>query len=264
METDMTYRPQPIGMNTFARSNTDIIMPFHGETQKVVRLIESIIWSCRSNPYLITVVDDGSNSKEFQRLLQKVPQTRYVANDGHLGFGSAISKGLSVTRQPWVMFMQSDCVVKDVNWMVNMGQCIQKLKVEGVKMVSARTNNPTCGDPRVMLESASLMKADDEDIVLEDTYLPFVCTICHRELFRHTGPLPKYPFAGGEAEEFAARMRSKGFKQAICGSAWVYHEGGCTIKELARRRPDVEHIVQGNIMRGQRDAAQHKKRVAAE
>lgn len=259
MESDKVYRPQPLGDNIFGRSNTDIIVPFHGETDKVVRLVESILWACRSNPYLITLVDDGSPAKEFRKLMEKVPQVQYVANDAHKGFASAVTKGISATKQPWVMIMQSDCVVKDANWMIRLGQCIQRMKGSGVKMVGARTNEPTCGDERVFLESANLMEKEEKDIVLEDTYLPFVCTLCHRDLFKHTGPLNQYPFAGGEAEEFGARMRAMGFKQAICTSSWVYHDGGCSIRSLLRRRPDIERVIEENIMRGQRDAAQHKK-----
>jgi GT2 family glycosyltransferase len=57
------------------------------------------------------------------------------------------------------------------------------------------------------------------------------CVIANRELFNRIGFLKEFPYAGTEAEEFAYRMRSKGFKQGVCGSSWVHHIGGATLKQ---------------------------------
>ena len=63
--------------------------------------------------------------------------------------------------------------------------------------------------------------------------------MCHRDLFFKIGGfLKEYEFGGYEDEEFAHRVRSSGFKQAVCKSSYVDHVGGVTMTEVMRRDPN--------------------------
>lgn len=232
--------------SAFSRSPVDIIIPFHGEHKKVVSLVSSILRKVQSNPYQICLVDDASPNKFFIESLKDMPQIFTLRLEERVGFSGALKAGFEATKQPWVIFMHSDCVVEDGNFMIEMGRSLLSYRGKGekVKMVSARTNHAGEDvDPRLV----GVKDNKTKDVILTDTFLPMYCTMCHRDLFKHVGGfLKSYPYYGYEDEEFAYRMRFYGFKQAICGRSWVFHEGGGTIDRLHREYPELTETVESN------------------
>jgi glycosyltransferase involved in cell wall biosynthesis len=238
------YNPSP-----FARSRVDIIIPYHAEYERVTRLVEGIMYAVRSNPYRITLVDDGSPNSRFVEDLRKVDQDvlRVVRSEDRRGFGAALALGYQNTEQPWVMFMHSDVTIEDPDWMLRMGESLLALKDQGVKLISARTDNPGSGhDPRLK----AARDQTDKDVVLAEGFVPLYCAMCHRDLFPHiNGFVRPYPYAGYEDEELGWRMKYFGYKQAICGRAWVRHEGGVTLASLEKSGRNVGQITEENYQR---------------
>lgn len=226
----------------FSREPVDIIIPFHGEIAKVVALVQSILAMTRSNPYQICLVDDASPDKSFIVQAAKIPQVFTVRNEKQLGFGGALQAGFQATKQPWVIFMHSDCVVEEPTWMINMGCSLLALKSKNVHMVSAKTDNPVLDDPLLVGKKGEIT----EDVILKDGFLPFHCVMASRELFNKIGFIKPYPFAMYEDEEFGYRMLRYNLKQAVCGSSWVHHEGGGTINALLKKRPGLASIFNQN------------------
>lgn len=173
------------------------------------------------------------------------PQLTLYRTPERLGFGGALAYGFERCEEPWVVFMHSDCIIEDHNWLIEMGQSLLRLKDKNVRMVSAKSNNP--GE-----EAYAGLKSKrgdyDKDIVLEEGSLPLYCAMCHRDMFKHIGGFIKpYPFGWYEDEELAYRMRKYGFKQAVCGRSWVYHEGGATVGQLWKDHPETQRIMsEGN------------------
>lgn len=242
----MKPKQSEIGVTApFSRSKVDIIIPFHGQYEKVTRLVESILYLTRSNPYQICLVDDASPNKEYLKYFDSVKenyQIKTVRNKKHLGFGASLKTGFDATVNPWVIFLHSDCVIESAGWMIEMGRTLLKMKDRGVKMVCARTNNSLSADP--------LLTGSREDEVNDQilhTTMPLYCAMCHRELFRHIGGFIKpYPYAMYEDEELSFRMKKYGYLQAVCGKSWVYHEGGATINSLCKARPAISCIMDEN------------------
>jgi GT2 family glycosyltransferase len=58
------------------------------------------------------------------------------------------------------------------------------------------------------------------------------------------GFLKNYPYGYYEDEEFAARLRKYGYKQAVCRSSWVHHEGACTIRSIWRANPNLRKVME--------------------
>ena len=217
----------------FRRSPVDIIIPFYGLYEKVTKLVTSILMATRSNPYQICLVDDCSPNKDFISQFGKVPQVVTVRSDKRLGFGGALELGYKNTQQPWVMFLHSDCVVEDPNWLIELGRTLVKLKDDGVRMASSRTNNP--GQDNEKLKSNK--GESREDLILEkgDT-LPLYCAMAHRDLFTHIGGFVKNYFPiGYEDQELSYRMQFHGFKCAVSGKSWIRHEGGATTQLLCQK-----------------------------
>ncbi len=248
---------KPIAISSFSKSRVDIIIPFHAQYDKVTSLIKSILLSVKSNPYQITLVDDCSDNKDFHRKIHDEfkpqersafkPIIRCIRNEKQLGFGGSLKAGFENTNLPWVLFMHSDCLVEDPNFMLEMGRSLLNWRDQKVpvKMVSACSNNS--GD-------CSLAKKDKKDVegkdfILEEGSLPLFCSMCHRDLFKHIqGFIKSYPYAWYEGEELAFRMKRFGFQQGVSGKSWIRHQGAATIKYLWQKDKtgEIKKIMEQN------------------
>lgn len=257
-------KSRPMSYVPFSRSQVDIIIPFHGQYEKVTRLVESILLVTKSNPYHITLVDDASPNKNFKEEINTQfikttpngvkPQVSVIRSDTQVGFGGALRIGYDATELPWVCFMHSDTVVEDQNWLIALGQSLLRWKEEGkpVKMVSARSNNPGEGVSSVL--KAELREKGPDRIIGEKEYLPLFCAMCHRELFfAVNGFIKPYPYAFYEDVEFAARMNAYGYRQGVCGTSWVHHDGSATIDTLCKQDKSVAVAMEENRTRCIRD-----------
>lgn len=256
---DPVYKAPPLELGGFSSSGVDIIIPFYGQYEKVLKLVESILLLTRSNDYRITLVDDFSpNPHYIQEFVKRKLTTHHnckillIRNKKRLGFGWSLEVGversflegqtkpgqLPGVFYPWLVFLNSDCLIENANWLYSMGETMFKLKSQGVKMVSARSNNPGEDCPDVLKGT----KSDEvPDVILEEPeYLPLYCAMCHRDLFKHIGGFIKhYPLVGYEDIELAHRFWKYGYKQAVSGKSWVHHDGGATINSLLKN--DYSH-----------------------
>lgn len=257
-----TKKSRPLSFELFSKSKVDIIIPFHGQYEKVSKLVRSILISVKSNPYQITLIDDCSPNKNFSQEIREQfikttpsdyrPQVTCIRSEKQLGFGGALKLGFENTDLPWVLFMHSDCVVEDANFMMEMGKALLdwKEKKIPVKMVSARSNNP--GECR--LAKSKINEKDTKNIILEKGALPLFCAMCHRELFDRIGGFIKnYPYAWYEDEELAFRMKKYGFYQGISAKSWIYHEGNATVNYVLNHYPDAKEKMEKNRERCIRD-----------
>ena len=239
-------KARPVEQSPFSRSPVTIIIPFHGQYDKVGRLLKSIWTGTRSNPYEICLVDDSSPNSDFIEKMIDQPQVVPFRTPERLGFGGALKFGFERTTQPWVCFLNSDCTIEDSGWLIEMGRSLMRLRGQGVQMVSARSNNPG-SFVNSMLKAEKSDKRMIEDFILEDGHLPLYCALCHRDLFEHIGGFIKeYPYGWYEDEELAYRMSHYGFSQAICSKSWVRHEGAATIKALFKENPEAKEIMASN------------------
>jgi GT2 family glycosyltransferase len=253
--SEKIQKSRPVEFKLFSRSAVDILIPFHSQYEKVTSLIKSILFSVKSNPYQITLIDDCSENKNFGEEIKKQftkstpqgykPQVQYIRSEKQLGFAGALKLGFESTELPWVMFLHSDCIIENPNFMAHMGQSLLNWKKLGVpvKMVSARSNNP--GDCDLAKSESPLPL--EKDIILEKETLPLFCAMCNRDLFKYiNGFLKPYPYAWYEDEELSYRMRKHNLLQGISANAWVKHIGGSTIKYLWENNPQIKDIMEKN------------------
>ena len=234
----------------FADQLVDIIIPFYGQYEQVAKSMKSLIYNTNVVNFRVCIVDDCSPNKTFQEVaFDGFPKVRTVRNTSRLGFGASLEVGMKAMESnvskvfPWVVFMHSDVIIEDPNWLLSLGQTMLNLKDRGVKMVSATTNNPTTNNR--YLEAVSLEQRDDA--ILENGHLPLYCSLCHRELFNHIkGFIKPYPYMGYEDRELSDRMRHYGFKQGVSGKSWVKHIGAVTLNYLKESEPEVVKIIEQN------------------
>lgn len=248
----LNHTARPIARFRFD-GRVDIIIPFHGQYEHVSRAIESIMRHTFSNVYHIIVVDDHSKNKDYINTLAKIPNVSAIRTERQQGFAGAMKAGFELSERlnaqrieqnapdhPYVVFFQSDCCVENVNWLQSLGETLLNLKDDNVKMVSPRTNNAVNGHP--LQENISADAIDD--VVIDSDHLSLYCFLCHRELFHNVGGFfQEYPYGFYEDEEFAYRMRKRGYKQAISGRSYVRHEGEVTLRALWRQNPKSQNIM---------------------
>lgn len=233
-------------------TKVDIIIPFYGQYQKVYSLLKSIWNGTKSNPYHIYLIDDCSPNEGFVTGFDEAPRTTVIRNESQLGFGGALEVGFqrSLEKQAkaekierfftptnFVLFMHSDCLIENANWLSELITTYMRLKDHDVGLVSARTNNPGAAtDPRLKGEQ----KESVPDVILEEGCVPLYCALCNRSLFKQIGGFIKpYPYGWYEDEELALRMKRYGLKQAISGGSWVKHKGGATFRTMKNKIQDV-------------------------
>lgn len=245
-----------IGPRSLFNQSVDFVIPFHGQYERVMELLESIFLLTRSNFYTVYLVDDASPNKEFVRVLKENAQKNAIRlrrdnilvtlrNETQKGFGGACRVGFEAGESPYVCFVNSDCKVIDGGWLRNLGESLIRLKDQGVKVISPMTNNAVGGDAS---QEADRSTRSSEDVVLgSDSFLSLYCFLCERQLFSTIGGFLKdYPLGGYEDQEFAYRLQKHGFKQAVCRSSWIYHEGELTLRSILRSRPNDQNIIVQN------------------
>ena len=232
---DKVFLTKPIENKPFYMSSVEIIIPFHNLQAKVVSLLEDIFATVQKNRYLVTLVDDGSINKNFLEQLRskKIDGVRALRLEKCKGFGAAVNYALKNPFRsdiPFVAILHSDVRIQDQNWLFNLGQSLNEMKSDGIKMVSALTDNPTVDNNLLKSKRGEIKK----DAVLQEGFLPMYCVLANRELFNRIGLFVECPYAGVETEEFAIRMLKNGYKQGICGKSWVQHEGGMTLAQYEK------------------------------
>lgn len=234
---DKVFITTSLEKKPFYMSSVEIIIPFHNMQSKVVNLIEDIFATVQKNKYLITLVDDGSINQSFIEQLKskEIAGLRFLRHEKSKGFGASVNYALNNEFKsdiPFVAILHSDVRVYDINWLYNLGQSLAVMKEKGVKMISAMTDNPCCENQTLMAKRYEIR----EDAILSEGFLPMYCVLANRELFHRVGPFVECQYAGVEVEEYAIRMSRKGYKQGVCGTSWVHHEGAGTLSQYAENK----------------------------
>lgn len=222
-------------------SSVEIIIPFYTLYHKVVSLVEAIFATVTSNRYQITLIDDGSPNHGFIKELasKKIDGLVCYRKNEHEGFGAAVNFALQNRKNDWIPYvciMHSDVIPVGPAWLSNLGGTLKRMKGNGIKMVSARSNYFDENMSHLVTERSQ--KSDDY-ILNENEYLPMFCSLAHRDIFKHVGLFNNISLAGCESHEFASRMRDKGYKQAIAGSSWINHEGNGTTNNLSPKLKEI-------------------------
>jgi|GEM_PF-3565622 GT2 family glycosyltransferase len=254
-----TFTARPMNNVSEFIAPVDIIIPFHGQYDKVTKLLESIYLYTRANHIQIYLIDDHSPNEEFVQIIAKnigkSSTKRNLENNFHAlrckerhGFAGAAKRAFEQGENPYVCFLNSDCVVEDPLWIQHLGEALLNHMDKGVRMVAPVTNNAVGGDPAQ--EGDKLDKSNEIVILEDDSHLSMYCFMCHRQLFDKCGGfLKEYPYGYFEDEEFAARMKKKGFKQAVCKNAWIFHHGMSTIRSVWKDDITVRDVME----KGNRD-----------
>ena len=238
MAEPKVYKTRPIIQKNI--HEFDIIVPFHGQTEHLCRLIESINRSV-IQPHHLCLVDDASINSHFGKIAA-ASKLHVIQNEQQIGFGASLMVGYNATTNPIVVVMHSDVVVNP-GCINNMIESLLNLQNQKVGLVVAKTDKP--GDGMDHLRGKRGDKSSD--VILTEGFVPLYCAVFLRSLWKNIrGPIQPYFPAGYEDEELSYRMRRYGYKQAVCGSAWVQHDEGATITSLCKFNPEIKKKIEQN------------------
>jgi GT2 family glycosyltransferase len=87
-----------------------IIIPTLNHCSDVVHCLESIVRSHPATPYELIVVDDGSDEEQL-RLLESVPNLRFLTLDKNKGFAATTTAGVNISQGKYLVFLNNDTLV---------------------------------------------------------------------------------------------------------------------------------------------------------
>ena len=107
------YVARPMNQISDFHSQVDIIIPYHGQYEKVMTLLESIFRLTRSNFYKVIVVDDCSPNESYIKAIRDNSVKNAVRNqqpefltairtEEQKGFGGACEAGYLAGESPYV------------------------------------------------------------------------------------------------------------------------------------------------------------------
>jgi GT2 family glycosyltransferase len=217
-----------------------ILISYHGQYKLVRELVGSIFLHTRNIPFRITLIDDGSPNKDFFSTMSSMDsQVDGIRFEKSRGLGAALNEGIKLTKEPWLVFLNSDCIIHEMDWLLSLHQCLESNMSNKVGLVSATMNN---GGNSALIERKRTATRSD-DVIVVDEALPLICTMAPRKLFDKIGLFKEYEFGYFEDEEFFWRMKIKGYKQGVCERAWVEHIGGVTTQALWESDPSSKAIM---------------------
>jgi GT2 family glycosyltransferase len=223
-----------------AENGINIIVAYHGQYKDLRECIGSIFLNTRNIPFRITVVDDGSPNKNFFSTISQMDnQIDGIRFDEPKGFGACLNEAIRLTKEPWLVFLNSDCVIKELDWLANLYKTLSDNMKHKVGLVSAVMDN---GSNSALVERKRTDPRNPEPIIVEEP-LPLICAMAPRKLFTKIGMFKEYPYGWYEDEEFYWRMKSNGYKQAICEKTWIEHKGGLTTQALWKENENIKNIM---------------------
>ena len=172
-------------MSSFYNTSIDIIIPYFGHYNSVLKTIRSIFSVPNKQNIKIVLVDDCSDNVPFIDSFEKIDHVQGYRMPKHSGFGACVNYGLTKCDSPWVMVCHSDIEAKYSGWIDKMVESLVhwKEKDNSVKMISASCDFP--GDD-IDKRLKSSEPTDAKEFTL-NTHSPFYATMFHRELPEHIG-----------------------------------------------------------------------------
>ena len=213
----------------------DVVIPFHGDAALLRRCVDSVRQAQVRTSYEITVVNDGATAPDVLRELQSLGRVTVLNQPVRQGFAAAANRGFDLHRDRDVVLLQSDAEVAN-DWL---DRLVAHATAADVGVVATFTNSvgiATYPLPRTTnplppgYTVASLDTLFARANAGAEVALPFVdgpALYFRRACLRTVGGFDANPLGGdyGVEVDFCLRAGSAGFRHALAGDVFVWHEG---------------------------------------
>ncbi len=230
--------------NENVKCNTvTVVVCVYNALDDVKELLTSL-WNCRSFPYEIILIDDGSEAptKEYLEYYAGLTGCQLVRHEQSWGYTKSANDGLRRAKSDYVVLLNSDTIVTS-KWIEKMMEVFLRYPKTGI--VGPLSNSATYQNvPHLHdFETGNWVKntlPDGFNVELMNYTLeinsskeyPIVpvlngfCTMISRELMDKIGILDEeqFPIGYGEEVDYCLRARQAGYELRVADDTYIFHE----------------------------------------
>jgi GT2 family glycosyltransferase len=205
--------------------------------------LESVYANTDTPDFELIVVDNASTDSSrayLEAFSEKHPNCRVILNEKNEGFARGNNIGAAAAICKYLVFLNNDTVVTE-GWLAAL---IRHLQDPAIGMVGPVTNS-SGNETRIAVDYHDLKDLDafakrhtqaHAGRTFEVSMLPFLCVALRREVFESVGPLDeRFGMGFFEDDDFAFRLKAKGFQIRVAEDVFVHHFGSATFSRLDNR-----------------------------
>jgi polysaccharide pyruvyl transferase CsaB len=248
-ENDWTHRYETIDAGLAqAHPLVSIVIVTYGGLELTKACMESLL-ERETWPRLDVIVVDNASSDGTPEYLATVAagdvRVRCVYNRENRGFAAANNQGIALSRGDVVVLLNNDTVVPPGL----MGRLVGHLRRDASFGLLCPTTN-FCGNEALVepdyvaiagLPSYAARRASEfRGRVFDLGVAAMYCVAARRRVLDEVGPLDEaYGIGMFEDDDFAVRMRAKGYRVACAEDAYVHHVGQGAFRKLSPEAYDL-------------------------
>ena len=234
----------------------DIIIPVYKGGDLTRRCLEGVLATTVPDEVCVVVVNDASPEPDLVGYLRSLAQSSRITLIDHAenkGFVAAVNAGMVLHPDRDVVLLNSDTEVSG-NWLKRLADCVEPADVGTVTPFS---NNATLASyPRPCVANDLVAPLADLQVVCETANAGRIaevpagvgfCLLITRRCLDAVGLFDEEHFGRGYGEEvdFCRRAAAAGFRNLVCGSAFVYHRGRTSFgTEGPDREAAAQHVLE--------------------
>ncbi|MBD8526439.1 glycosyltransferase family 2 protein [Pseudomarimonas arenosa] len=228
-------------------SRPAVVIPIFNARSQLERCLSSVIRCLRADDQVL-LADDASTDAEILPLLERVAQTHaaqisILRNERNLGFVGNVNRALSDLSKHDIVLLNSDTEVT-AGWLDAIQATAQR--VPSAATITPWSNNAEiCSFPQ-FCQAAPMPTVDEAEQIaraaleLRDCEIPELPTAVgfamyiRRAALDQLGDFDAATFGRGYGEEndFCMRAAAMGWRNVLCPTAYVAHQGNASFSEV--------------------------------
>ena len=228
-----------------------IIIPFFNNKKGLLDCLRSLENHSELENEIIIVNDGDADLSDLQG------NYRIIKNRERRGFGESCNAGIRASKGKYICLLNDDTEVATPGW----DRKMRSVLIDDVLIAGPLTNRSS-GYPAYQDDGLEDIGAADielcyrptrvfSDARSESKILTGFCYMVRRDAFERFGLLDseQYPWGYGEENAYTHLVMTAGYKCALVGNVFVWHERSITFNECAPPIVDLSVVKKKNIIR---------------